>query len=71
MSGSIKERAVSITARPRKDTFDYFPHDTDAAHDEKIEAMRALYGNDGYAFYLSCWSASTGTTEFWTSKTPL
>ncbi|MVB11340.1 hypothetical protein CAFE_20530 [Caprobacter fermentans] len=39
-------------ARPRKDTLDYFPHDTDAASDEKIEAMRALYGNDGYAFYF-------------------
>lgn len=39
-------------ARPKKDSFDYFPHDTDAASDEKIEAMRALYGNDGYAFYF-------------------
>jgi hypothetical protein len=39
-------------ARGKKETFDYFPHDTDAAHDEKIEAMRALYGNDGYAFYF-------------------
>ena len=39
-------------ARPQKDTFDYFPHDTDAASDEKIEAMRTMYGNDGYAFYF-------------------
>jgi hypothetical protein len=39
-------------ARPKKDSFDYFPHDTDAANDEKIEAMRATYGNDGYAFYF-------------------
>ncbi|HHV61120.1 MAG TPA: DUF4373 domain-containing protein [Firmicutes bacterium] len=31
---------------------DYFPHDTDASNDEKIEALRALYGNDGYAFYF-------------------
>lgn len=31
---------------------DYFPHDTDAVNDEKIEALRFLYGNDGYAFYF-------------------
>jgi hypothetical protein len=39
-------------ARPRKEGMDYFPHDTDATSDEKIDAMRALYGNDGYAFYF-------------------
>jgi len=39
-------------ARPRKEGMDYFPHDTDAVNDEKIEALRALYGNDGYAFYF-------------------
>lgn len=39
-------------ARPRKEGLDYFPHDTDAVNDEKIEALRALYGNDGYAFYF-------------------
>lgn len=39
-------------ARPRKDGMDYFPHDTDAVNDEKIEAMRAMHGNDGYAFYF-------------------
>ncbi|RJX27167.1 MAG: DUF4373 domain-containing protein [Dethiobacter sp.] len=39
-------------ARPIKEGMDYFPHDTDAANDEKIEALRALYGNDGYAFYF-------------------
>jgi len=38
--------------RPRKDGLDYFPHDTDAVNDEKIESLRALYGNDGYAFYF-------------------
>ena len=31
---------------------DYFPHDTDAVNDEKIEILRMLYGNDGYAFYF-------------------
>ena len=39
-------------ARPQKDGLDYFPHDTDAVNDEKIEALRALYGNDGYAFFF-------------------
>lgn len=39
-------------ARPRKEGMDYYPHDTDASGDEKIEAMRALFGNDGYAFYF-------------------
>lgn len=39
-------------ARPKKEGMDYFPHDTDAVNDEKIEAMRALFGNDGYAFYF-------------------
>jgi hypothetical protein len=39
-------------ARPRKEGMDYFPHDTDAVSDEKIEALRLLYGNDGYAFYF-------------------
>ena len=39
-------------ARPHKDGMDYFPHDTDAINDEKIEVLRALYGNDGYAFYF-------------------
>lgn len=39
-------------ARPTKEGLDYFPHDTDAASDEKIEALRTLYGNDGYAFYF-------------------
>jgi hypothetical protein len=39
-------------ARPVKEGLDYFPHDTDAVNDEKIEALRALYGNNGYAFYF-------------------
>lgn len=39
-------------ARPQKEGMDYFPHDTDAVNDEKIEILRSLYGNDGYAFYF-------------------
>lgn len=39
-------------ARPKKEGMDYFPHDTDSVNDEKVEALRMLYGNDGYAFYF-------------------
>jgi len=39
-------------ARPIKEGLDYFPHDTDASTDEKVEALRSLHGNDGYAFYF-------------------
>ena len=39
-------------ARPRKEGLDYFPHDTDAASDEKIEALTIIYGAKGYAFYF-------------------
>jgi hypothetical protein len=38
--------------RPRKEGMDYFPHDVDAVFDEKIEALRTMFGNDGYAFYF-------------------
>ena len=39
-------------ARPRKQGLTYFPHDTDACNDEKIHALMALYGAEGYAFYF-------------------
>jgi hypothetical protein len=39
-------------ARPVKIGMDYFPHDTDASNDEKIDFLRSLYRNDGYAFYF-------------------
>lgn len=39
-------------ARPLKTGMDYFPHDTDASSDEKVEALRAVHGNDGYAFFF-------------------
>jgi hypothetical protein len=51
-------------ARPRKEGMDYFPHDTDAVSDEKIEALRFLYGNDGYAFYFILLERIYRTTNF-------
>ena len=39
-------------ARPRKTGLAYFPHDCDASSDDKIEALRAVHGNDGYVFYF-------------------
>ncbi len=39
-------------ARPQKTGLDYFPHDCDASNDEKIDSLRLLYGNNGYAFYF-------------------
>jgi hypothetical protein len=37
-------------SRPKKDGLDYFPHDCDASHDEKIDAICALYGKHvGYS----------------------
>lgn len=38
-------------ARPPKDGQDYFSHDTDMANDEKVLAIRSLYGWNGYAYY--------------------
>jgi len=51
-------------ARPQKDGMDYFPHDSDAVNDEKIEALRVLYGNDGYAFYFILLERIYRTAEF-------
>ena len=39
-------------ARPQKEGLDYFPHDTDASSDPKIEPLIILYGAEGYAFYF-------------------
>jgi hypothetical protein len=38
-------------ARPRKEGMDYFPHDVNLASDKKVEALRIIHGNDGYAFF--------------------
>jgi len=51
-------------ARPQKEGLDYFPHDTDAVNDEKIEALRAMFGNDGYAFYFILLERIYRTPEF-------
>jgi len=40
-------------ARPLKTGLEYFPHDVDASSDEKLVAMRAMHGNDGYAFFFT------------------
>lgn len=39
-------------ARPVKQGLDYFPHDTDASMDEKIEGIEALFGLEGYAIFF-------------------
>lgn len=39
-------------ARPKKTGLDYFPHDVDLSGDEKVEALEAAYGLEGYAIYL-------------------
>ncbi|BCJ86479.1 DUF4373 domain-containing protein [Effusibacillus dendaii] len=51
-------------ARPVKEGMDYFSHDTDAVNDEKIEALRMLYGNDGYAFYFILLERIYRTNDF-------
>ncbi len=52
-------------ARPVKKGLDYFPHDTDATSDDKLEALQSLFGNDGYAFYFKLLERiyHTGTGE--------
>jgi DnaD/phage-associated family protein len=39
-------------ARPRKQSVDYFPHDTDAAAGKTLTILQSKYGNDGYAFWF-------------------
>lgn len=39
-------------ARPKKQTVDYFPHDTDASEGKTLTIIQAKYGNDGYAFWF-------------------
>jgi hypothetical protein len=39
-------------ARPRKVGLDYFPHDTDASDDEKIQGLLIEHGPEGYGVYF-------------------
>lgn len=39
-------------ARPQLEGLSYFPHDTYASSDEKLEPLILLYGAKGYAFYF-------------------
>ena len=39
-------------ARPRKQTVDYFPHDTDASDGKTLTILQNKYGNDGFAFWF-------------------
>jgi len=39
-------------ARPRKQTVDYFPHDTDVSSGKTLTILQSKYGNDGYAFWF-------------------
>lgn len=39
-------------ARPLKKGLDYFSHDTNLSGSDNIEAIEAVYGNNGYAVYL-------------------
>lgn len=39
-------------ARPRKQTVDYFPHDTDASDSRTLTILEHKFGNDGYTFWF-------------------
>ena len=39
-------------ARPRKTGLEYFPHDTDAANDDKVQALMYSHGIEGYGLYF-------------------
>ncbi len=51
-------------ARPIKEGADYFSHDVDASADPKLEAMEAVYGNDGYAVYFKLLEKIYRSSEF-------
>lgn len=39
-------------ARPRKQTADYFPHDSRASDGDTLTVLQNRFGNDGYAFWF-------------------
>ena len=57
-------------ARPQKTGLDYFPHDTDASTDEKIEALEAIFGAIGYAFYFKALERIFKAAGFWRINSP-
>lgn len=60
-------------ARPQKAGLDYFPLDTDADSDEKVQAMIYLHGSDGWAFYtrllMRIYKTSTGELDISDAET--
>lgn len=51
-------------ARPKKSGMDYFPHDTDASSDEKLEVLTSLFGAEGYSFYFILLERIYRTNDF-------
>ena len=47
----VKKKAI-VAGRNRRDTADYFSHDSDASSDEKIVYLESLFGHTGYAVYF-------------------
>lgn len=39
-------------ARPKKQTVEYFPHDTNASEKKTLTILQSKFGNDGYAFWF-------------------
>jgi DnaD/phage-associated family protein len=47
-----RDGVKDIMARPRKQTVDYFPHDTDASINSRtLKILENRFGNDGYTFW--------------------
>jgi hypothetical protein len=48
----ITQQRGDITARPKKDGVDYFPHDVSASNSRTVFTLESKFGNDGYAFWF-------------------
>lgn len=51
-------------ARPIKNNADYFPHDKDMRNDPKLRAVRAKFGNEGYAIWCYILESLTNADRF-------
>lgn len=51
-------------ARPIKNNADYFPHDKDMRNDPKLRAVRAKFGNEGYAIWCYILESLTNANRF-------